>query len=102
MTRIQYFPIALGVLLLGVLIWAQQAGNISSAIDFLATRPWGIATITDFYVGIALFGIVVWRLERHWALALLWIIPSIPLGFLVPAAYLAINVNKIGRKRLDD
>ena len=58
-------------------------------------NPWGIATLTDLYLSFTLFGVIVWRLERSAAKALLWLVPTFVLGSVVPALYLVLKLARI-------
>ncbi len=80
---------------LSVLAWAATTGGGSDALAWLTSNPWGITTLADLYLGIALFGILVWRLERSAAKALLWLLPALLLGNVVPALYVLLNLARI-------
>ena len=80
---------------LSVLAWAATSGGGGEALAWLTSNPWGITTLADLYLGIALFGVLVWRLERSAAKALLWLLPALLLGNVVPALYVLLNLARI-------
>lgn len=91
-------PILIIVLTVGflcVLAWAATGGGGGEALAWLTSNPWGITTLADLYLGIALFGVLVWRLERSTAKALLWLLPALLLGNVVPAVYVLLNLARI-------
>ena len=91
----QALIVLLTTLLLAVLGWAATQGGGAEAFAWLTSNPWGIATTADLYLGICLFGIIVWRLERSAVTALVWMLPAIVLGNPVPALYVLLNLKRI-------
>lgn len=91
----QALIVVLTTLFIAALGWAATQGGGAAAITWLSTNPWGIATIADLYLGICLFGIIVWRLERSVFKALLWTAPTLMLGNPVPALYVLLNLKRI-------
>ena len=91
----QILIVLLTLLLFGLLARAATLGGGADAFAWLTSTPWGIATTADLYLGICLFGIIVWRLERSATKALLWTLPAIVLGNPVPALYVLLNLKRI-------
>ncbi len=98
----QVVIVLLTALLLALLGWAATQGGGADALAWLTSNPWGIATTADLYLGICLFGSIVWRLERSATKALLWTIPAFVLGNPVPAIYVLLNLKRIPALRRAD
>lgn len=91
-------PALIGTPLLVLGAWAFLVGDASATIDFLTSTPWGIAITTDLYTGFALFGVLVWHLERNAVRAIAWMLPTLVLGNVVFALYLALHLRTIAAR----
>lgn len=63
------------------------AGDFFEDGQLLLQNPWGIMSIIDLYVGFALFSAWIFHRERNKALAVLWILLMMILGFFTASIY---------------
>jgi hypothetical protein len=87
----------LGLLLLGVVLWAALlGGDLHGGFwqqgAVLVTLPWGVATLFDLYVGFVFFAVIVFLTERSWLRAALWAAPIFILGNIWSAVWLALRL----------
>jgi len=81
----------LGVLAMTVvLLNGFIAGNFSKDGAQLLANPWGVVSFVDLYVGFALFSIWIAFRETKVALAVIWILLMMVLGFFTGAVYMLI------------
>lgn len=93
----------LGVALLAAVLWAAFAGadlhgTFLQQGGVLTTLPWGIATLTDLYVGFAFFAVIVFLAERSWIAALVWALPIFVLGNIWAAVWLVMKLPSLARR----
>jgi len=73
--------------MLAVIGRAMMQGSFSAEGGELMAMPWGVVTLADVYVGLALFsGWVSWR-ERSRASAAAWIVAFVLAGNLATCSY---------------
>lgn len=60
----------------------------------LLRNPWGIVSLTDLFVGFALFLLWIFYREDSMVVKLLWIPTMVVLGFLAAAIYIFIELMK--------
>lgn len=73
----------------GLIIWAAARASLADGFRDLTDDPWGIVTLADVYIGLAVAAIVAWRLEpRRWA-GPLWAFAILALGNAVTLAFIA-------------
>lgn len=87
---------AKGIAWLGLL--AMTAGLANGFIngDFfrdgqlLLQNPWGIMSMIDLYVGFILFSMWIYHREKNHAVALVWILMMMVLGFFTGSLYVLV------------
>src|SRR5262249_47876695 len=95
MTLVRIAAAFLGLLLLLVLIFA--VGQTANFEDFryeklaLLDQPWGVAALTDLYVGFALLAIMMILVEGSLIAGLLWAAPLLVLGNIWTAVWLVLR-----------
>jgi len=62
-------------------------GDFSADGARLLANPWGIVSLFDLYVGFALFSVWIAYREKHGAIAAVWIVAMMILGFFAGSAY---------------
>lgn len=87
MTRI--LPLALSLVLAGLIALAAGIGDFGAAGDWLFSHPWGWVTLADLYAGFILIALVIGFFERSWVKRLVWIAPLFVLGNVWAALWLA-------------
>lgn len=80
---------------LGVLLNALLTAPTGPALQFLTEDPWGITTLTDLYLGLLVFIVIVYRFERSVTRTAAWAIPTLLLGNIVPALYCVLVLTRI-------
>jgi hypothetical protein len=103
MTILRIIAAGIGAVLLVVVLWAAFAGgalhgSFLQQVGVMTTLPWGVATLTDLYVGFAFFTIVVFLAERSWLAALLWSAPIFVLGNIWTAVWLILRLPSLARR----
>jgi hypothetical protein len=93
----------LGIALLAAVLWAAFAGTDLHGTflqqgGVLTTLPWGVATLTDLYVGFAFFAVIVFLAERSWVAALVWSLPIFVLGNIWSAVWLILKLPSLARR----
>jgi hypothetical protein len=78
----------LGMVSMGsALVYGFSRGSLSADGQVLLSIPWGVVSLVDVYVGFALFsGWIVFR-ERSLAVAGVWVIAIMILGFFIASLY---------------
>jgi uncharacterized membrane protein YdjX (TVP38/TMEM64 family) len=70
-----------------VLVYGFTVGDFLSEGSQLASMPWGIVSLVDLYTGFILFsGWIIYR-EKSLAIALLWTLALMVLGFFTGSLY---------------
>jgi Protein of unknown function (DUF1475) len=92
-----------GLALLGVVLWAAFAlqdlhGAFLDQVSVLTTLPWGVATLSDLYLGFFLFAVLVFLTERSWAVAALWAAPIFLLGNIWAALWFVIRLPHLAKQ----
>ena len=94
--------IAKGLALLGllamtvVLIYGFTVGDFAAEGRRLLSMPWGIVSLVDLYVGFTLFSCWIVYRERSLALAVVWVILMMILGFFTASLYTFIALQTSG------
>ncbi|MBX3429146.1 MAG: DUF1475 family protein [Hyphomonadaceae bacterium] len=93
----------LGLALLGLVIWAAVAmqdlhGSFMDQVGVVATLPWGIAALSDLYVGFVFFSVIVFLTERSWVVAALWAVPIFIVGNIWSAVWLVIRLPHLAKQ----
>ncbi|HRK63671.1 MAG TPA: hypothetical protein PLN53_04705 [Terricaulis sp.] len=93
----------LGLALLGVMIWAATAmqdlhGGFLDQVQVLLTLPWGVASVADLLIGLALFAVLVFLTERSWLVAALWAAPVLVLGNVWAAVWFVIRLPHLAKQ----
>lgn len=78
MTRI--LPLALSLVLAGLIALAAGIGDFGAAGDWLFSHPWGWVTLADLYAGFILIALVIGFFERSWVKRLVWDRPALRAG----------------------
>ena len=75
------------VAMTGVLVYGFSVGSFFNEGSQLASMPWGIVSLVDLYTGFILFsGWIIYR-EKSLAIALLWTLAMMVLGFFTGSLY---------------
>lgn len=85
----------LGVIAMGIaLMNGFVIGDFSSEGAWILSHPWGIVSLTDLYVGFALFALWIFFRESDWRVALIWTVLLMILGFFIGALYVFITLHR--------
>ena len=92
-----------GLALLGLVLWATFSladlhGSFMDQFGVITTLPWGVATLSDLYIGFLFFSVIVFLTERSWLVAVLWAIPIFIIGNIWSALWLAIRLPQLARR----
>ncbi len=97
MKLVRYAFLLLGVCLSGLIVYAIIYGDFWQAGNWLTRDPWGIVTLADLYVGLAVSAAVIALFERSWT-AVLWIIPLPFLGNVWTIVWFALRLSELARR----
>lgn len=85
----------LGVVVMSIaLIQGLTTGDFFGEGRQLAAMPWGIVSLVDLYTGFALFSCWIIYRERSLAVAALWTIAMMTLGFFAGSLYAFIALHR--------
>lgn len=92
-----------GLALLGLVLWAalsMQAlhGSFLDQLAVITTLPWGVAMLSDLYVGFLLFATLVFLTERSWLVAALWAVPVLVIGNIWAALWFVIRLPHLAKQ----
>jgi hypothetical protein len=86
-----------GLALAGLIIYAMQVGDFWQAGRWLTTDPWGLTTLADLYLGLAISAVIIALFEASW-FSLIWIIPLPFLGNVWTVIWFVYRLPEIARK----
>ncbi len=69
-----------GLGLAALIGWAVSAANFWQSFDGIVADPWGLVTLVDLYLGLAVIAVLICFFERNWTLRLFWAAPLFFLG----------------------
>lgn len=87
----------LGVCLTVLIIFAIRTGSFWQAGNWLTTDLWGIVTLADLYLGLAISAAIIVIFERK-PTALVWILPLPILGNVWMAVWFVLRLPEIARR----
>ena len=87
----------LAVCLTVLIVIAMKVGDFWQAGNWLTSDPWGIVTLADLYLGLAISAAIIAIFERN-AQAILWIAPLPFLGNIWTAAWFVLRLPEIVRR----
>ena len=97
--------IAVGVLalaLVAVIVWAvTQTGSPTDfryEIEALFEQPWGLVSIVDLYVGLAMIAMIMILTERSFIAGALWALPLFVLGNVWTAVWLLLRLPSLAER----
>ncbi len=88
---------ALGIGLAALIVFAMNTGDFWSAGRWLMTDPWGLTSMADLYLGLAISALFIALFERSWV-AGLWIIPLPFLGNVWTVVWLIARLPEIASR----
>lgn len=91
---------ALGIGLAALILFAMNTGDFWSAGRWLMSDPWGLTTLADLYLGLAVSALLIALFERNW-IAALWIIPLPFLGNVWTVVWLIVRLPEIASRLRD-
>lgn len=75
----------------GYTLYCARAESFWGSFRKIWALRWGKQVTFDLYLGLLLFGAIVYLNEGSLLLALAWIVPSLALGNLVPLLYFVVR-----------
>ncbi len=97
MSALRVAYLMLGLCLALAIVFAITVGSFWEAGDWLTTNPWGVVTLADLYLGLAISAAVIALFERS-AAALLWIVPLPFLGNVWTAVWFVLRLPELARR----
>lgn len=91
--------IALGLLILfvGYTVYCSRTENFWKSCRAVFSYKWGRQVTIDLYLGLLLFIFFIYLNEGSALMALLWLIPTLVLGNIIPLFYFVLNFELIVR-----
>jgi hypothetical protein len=87
----------LGIGLAALIVLAVKSGDFWQAGRWLTSDPWGLVTLADLYLGLAVSAAVIALFERRLS-AMLWIIPLPFLGNVWTAVWFVLRLPELARR----
>jgi hypothetical protein len=89
-----------GLALVGLGMWALFAyrdlhGDFFQQFGVITSLPWGLAALTDLYVGFIILAAIIFLVERSWWTAALWALPIFVLGNFWAALWFVLRLPMI-------
>ena len=88
MKMIQVGGAAVALVMLAIILWAASRSSIADDFSVIADRPWGIVSLVDLYLGLAMAAAWVVYRESSAPTAIAWILALLLLGNLALGVYL--------------
>jgi hypothetical protein len=108
MTLLRAILAALGLGLLGLIVWAATQsgsyaqgglhGNLFEQGGAIMALPWGTVAMADLYLGFLLIAVVIFLAERSWVIALLWCAPLPVLGNVWAVVWLIVRLPYLAKQ----
>jgi hypothetical protein len=76
-------------------IYVTTKENIFKTVKRIFTFHWGRQILLDLYIGLFLFGFLVFLVEKSWIMVLIWMIPALIFGNIIPLLYFASQFDRI-------
>lgn len=87
-TSTAFFVVLATLVLAGGIVWAIPQEPLSSGLRRIMNQPWGLVTLVDLYLGLAVIGVWILLLQRGVWRALPWWIALACLGNLATLVFL--------------
>lgn len=89
-----------GLILAALIVWAATSAgqNLSEAVGWLVSGPWGVVTLADLYLGFAILAVLIFLLEPDRRLAFLFILPLPLLGNVWAALWLVVRLRAVTQR----
>lgn len=95
------FVASMGTLAMtAVLVYGFTAGDFASDGGAILRNPWGIVSLVDLYVGLALFSLWIVFREESRLVAAIWVVLMMTLGFFTGSLYTLIALFTCGNDPL--
>lgn len=93
--RLIYSVLGLG--LAALILFAMSTGDFWAAGRWLMSDPWGLTTLADLYLGLAISALIIGLFERSWR-AVLWILPLPILGNVWTVVWLVTKLPQLSAR----
>ena len=92
--RTAWFAVSIATLVMALaLAWAVSVGDLAAEGGALLRMPWGVVSLIEIYVGMALFGgWVLWR-EANLVRSAVWLLAIALIGNLVSCIYVLLALH---------
>jgi hypothetical protein len=97
MTFARAVYLLLGICLAAAILNAVNSGDFRQAGHWLTSDPWGIVTMADLYLGLAISAAIIALFERKRS-AVLWIIPLPLLGNVWTVVWFVLRLPELARR----
>ena len=87
---IRYLALAFLLFFTAYTLYCMKKENFWKSLRDVYALKWGKQVILDLYLGLFFFSLIVYLHEGSFLIALLWILPALVLGNLVPLLYLVL------------
>jgi Protein of unknown function (DUF1475) len=92
----------LALLLIAAIVWAvSQTGSLSDfryETEALLEQPWGLVSLVDLYVGLAMIAMIMVLTERSFVAGALWALPLFVLGNVWTAIWLLLRLPSLAER----
>lgn len=95
MESLRWLALVLLILFSGYTVHASRTESFWKSLKSVLALKWGRQVTMDLYLGLLLFHFFVYLNEGSIALALVWLVPTLVLGNIVPLIYFVVNFNSL-------
>lgn len=85
---LQVSALAMIIIFAGMILWASGSGSVLDAIVNIGSTPWGLVTLVDLFMGLAIVALWIGVTERHRPTAIAWIGGLLIFGNLVTLLFI--------------
>lgn len=95
MQTLRWLALALLILFAGYTVHASRTESFWKSLKTVLALKWGRQVTMDLYLGLLLFHVFVYLNEGSALLVLVWLVPTLILGNLVPLVYFVVNFDSL-------
>lgn len=94
---VRWIALAFLLAFTGYTIYCIRTENFRKSARAVLALSWGRQFVIDLYLGLFLFVFMIYLNEGSLMIALLWLLPTLLLGNIVPLLYFVVNFESIVR-----
>jgi hypothetical protein len=97
MILVRAIYLLLSICLAALIFYAMTSGDFWQAGRWLTSDPWGVVTLADLYLGLAVSAAIIALFERKLS-AIIWIVPLPFLGNVWTVIWFVLRLPELARR----